>query len=172
MSEVSLVTSVKFNTQEPEITMTYATDERTQRAIEQFRGFDIDTQLALLWYGYLDLKEQLDSETNQPSVQDTAAALYDQIRALPQEQQLQAQRDIASGGNTDISRTYNALHSSPKIELWLRLARGMESGEIIQVPSDYELPLETKSFVDTVKALDFSQRIDFTRSIVLEWGAK
>lgn len=152
--------------------MTYATDERTQKAIEQFRGFDVDTQLALLWYGYLDLKDQLESETNQPSVQDTAAALYDQIRALPQEQQLQAQRDIASGANTDISRAYTALHSSPKLELWVRLARGMENGEIIQLPSDYELPQQTKGFVHTIKGFDFSQRIDFSRSIVLEMGAK
>jgi hypothetical protein len=152
--------------------MAYATDERTQKAIEQFRKFDVDTQLALLWFGYLDIKEQLAGETNQPSVQDTAAALYDQIRALPQEQQLQAQRDIATGASTDISRAYNALHSSPKIDLWLRLSRGMENGEIIQVPSDYKLPQQTNSFVDTVKGFDFQQRIDFMRSIVLEMGAK
>lgn len=152
--------------------MTYATDERTQKAINQFRGFDVDTQLALLWFGYLDLKDQLAGETNQPSVQDTAAALYDQIRALPQDQQLQAQRDIASRANTDISRAYNALHSSPKIDLWLRLSRGMENGEIIPVPADYKLPQQTNSFVDTVKGFDFQQRIDFIRSIVLEMGAK
>jgi hypothetical protein len=151
--------------------MTFATDERTKQAVEQFRKFDVDTQLALLWYGYLDIKDKL-IPANQTSAQDTAAALYDQIQAMPKEQQLQAQRDIASRANSDISRAYTALSSSAKLDLWLRLARGMENNIIIQMPSDYELPAETKGFVDTIKGLEFEQRVDFTRSVVMEMGAK
>lgn len=151
--------------------MTFATDERTKQAVEQFRKFDVDTQLALLWYGYLDIKDKL-IPANQTSAQDTAAALYDQIQAMPKEQQLQAQRDIASRANSDISRAYTALSSSAKLDVWLRLARGMENNIIIQMPSDYELPAETKGFVDTIKGLEFEQRVDFTRSVVMEMGAK
>ncbi|MBD2432184.1 MULTISPECIES: orange carotenoid protein N-terminal domain-containing protein [Fischerella] len=151
--------------------MTFATDERTKKAVEQFRKFDVDTQLALLWFGYLDIKDQL-IPANQTSAQDTAAALYDQIKALPEEQQLQAQRDIASRANSDISRAYTALSSSAKIDVWLRLAQGMEEGVVIQVPSDYKLPENTNDFVNTIKGLEFEQRVDFTRSIVMEMGAK
>ncbi|WP_026732582.1 orange carotenoid protein N-terminal domain-containing protein [Fischerella sp. PCC 9605] len=151
--------------------MTFTTDERTKQAVEQFRKFDVDTQLALLWYGYLDIKDKL-IPANQTSAQDTAAALYDQIQAMPKEQQLQAQRDIASRANSDISRAYTALSSSAKLDVWLRLARGMENNIIIQMPSDYELPAETKGFVDTIKGLEFEQRVDFTRSVVMEMGAK
>ncbi|WP_315790582.1 orange carotenoid protein N-terminal domain-containing protein [Fischerella sp. JS2] len=151
--------------------MTFATDERTKKAVEQFRKFEVDTQLALLWFGYLDIKDKL-IPANQTSAQDTAAALYDQIKALPKEQQLQAQRDIASRANSDISRAYTALSSSAKIDVWLRLAQGMEEGAVIQVPSDYKLPENTNDFVNTVKGLEFEQRVDFTRSIVTEMGAK
>lgn len=150
--------------------MTFTSDAKTKQLVQQFRSFDADTQLALLWFGYLDIKDQL-TPANQTSAQDTAAAVYDTIRALPKEQQLQAQRDIVSGANSDISHSYKALSSSGKLDLWLRLGRAMEDGTVIQVPSDYQLPSQTQEFVNTIKGLDFEQRIDFTRSAVFEMGA-
>jgi hypothetical protein len=152
--------------------MTYATDESTRHAVEQFRQFDVDTQLALLWFGYLDIKEEILPAQNAPAEETTAQAVYDQIQALPKEQQLQAQREIASRANSDISRTYTALHSSGKLNLWLRLAQGMENQQIITVPSDYELPTETQDFVELVENFDLEQRIDFMRSIVQEMGVQ
>ncbi|ARV61952.1 Orange carotenoid protein [Nostocales cyanobacterium HT-58-2] len=151
--------------------MTFTSDSRTKESVQQFRRFDADTQLALLWFGYLDIKDQL-IPANQTSAQDTAAALYDTIAVLPKEQQLQAQRDIVNNANSDISRAYTALSSSAKLDLWLRLGRAMEDGTVIQVPSDYQLPSETNDFVNTIQGLDFEQRIDFTRSAVFEFGAK
>lgn len=151
--------------------MTYATDENTKKSLETFKKFDVDTQLAILWFGYLDLKDKL-NPGNAASAQDTAGAVYDQIKAMSKEEQLQAQRDIASGADSDISRTYNALSSSGKLDIWLRLAQGMDEGVIIQVPSDYQLPSETNEFVEQVKQLDFEQRINFMRSLVIEMGAK
>ncbi len=151
--------------------MTFATDENTKQSIEKFQSFDVDTQLGILWFGYKDIKDQL-SPANQTAAQDTAEAVFDQILVMPKEEQLQAQRDIAGGADTNISRTYKALSSSGKLDVWLRLAQGMDDGRIIQVPSDYELPSETKDFVDTIKKLDFEQRINFMRSVVIEMGAK
>lgn len=151
--------------------MTFATDENTKKSLETFKKFDVDTQLGILWFGYLDLKDKL-NPGNAASAQDTAGAVYDQIKAMSKEEQLQAQRDIASGADSDISRTYNALSSSGKLDIWLRLAQGMDEGVIIQVPSDYQLPSETNEFVEQVKQLDFEQRINFMRSLVIEMGAK
>ncbi len=151
--------------------MTFATDETTKQALEKFRGFDADTQLGLLWFGYLDLKDKL-TPANQTAAQDTAGALFDQFLTMPHEQQLQAQRDIVSGANSDISRTYSALSSSGKLDLWLRLAQAMEDGRVIPVPSDYQPPAETNEFVEQIKQLDFEQRINFSRSAVIEMGAK
>lgn len=151
--------------------MTFATDDSTKQAVQQFQSFDVDTQLGLLWFGYLDIKDQL-NPANSASAQDTAGALYDQIKAMSKEEQLQAQRDIASGANSDISHAYKALSSSGKLDLWLRLSQGMEEGVIIQVPSDYQPPSETQEFVNQIKSLDFEKRIDFMRSTVIEMGAK
>lgn len=151
--------------------MTFATDETTKQALEKFRGFDADTQLGLLWFGYLDLKDKL-TPANQTAAQDTAGALFDQFLTMPHDQQLQAQRDIVSGANSPISHTYSSLSSSGKLDVWLRLAQAMEDGRVIPVPSDYQPPAETNEFVEQIKQLDFEQRINFSRSAVIEMGAK
>lgn len=151
--------------------MTFATDENTKQSVETFKSFDTDTQLAILWFGYLDLKDKL-NPGNSASAQDSAGAFYDRIKAMPQEQQLQAQRDIASCTASDISHSYTSLSSSGRLDVWLRLAQGMEEGVIIQVPSDYQLPSNTDEFVNQIKQLDFEQRLDFMRSLVVEMGAK
>ena len=151
--------------------MTFTTNDTSKQALQKFQGFDVDTQLGVLWFGYLDLKDKL-NPGNSASAQDAAGAVYDQIKAMSKEEQLQAQRDIASGANSDISHTYSSLSSSGKLDVWLRLSQGMEEGVIIQVPSDYQLPSETNEFVEQVKQLDFEQRINFMRSLVIEMGAK
>ena len=151
--------------------MTFATDDLTKKAIEAFENFDVDTQLGLLWFGYKDIKDQL-TPANSTSAQETAEALFHQIEALPPEEQLQAQRDIVSGADTDISRSYSSLSSSAKLDIWLRLAQAMDKGTVIQVPDDYELPSNTKEFVEMVTQLDFEQRINFMRSGVVAMGAK
>jgi len=73
-------------------------------------------------------------------------------------EQLQAQRDIASGVNSDISHTYTSLSS---VKWMFGCAYHKRNGVIIQVPSDYELPAETKDFVSQITSLDFEKRIDF-----------
>lgn len=151
--------------------MTFATDENTKKSLETFKGYDVDTQLALLWFGYLDLKEKL-NPGNSASAQDSAGALYDRIQGLSKEEQLQAQRDIASGAGSEISHSYGSLSSSGKLDVWLRLAQGMEEGVIIGMPSDYKLPAETDEFVKQIQQLEFEQRIDFMRSLVVEMGSK
>lgn len=94
--------------------MTFATDDLTKKAIESFERFDVDTQLGLLWFGYKDIKDQL-TPANATSAQETAEALFHKIEALAPNEQLQAQRDIVSGADTDISRSYTSLSSSGKL---------------------------------------------------------
>lgn len=151
--------------------MTFATNDTTKQALQQFQQYDVDTQLAILWFGYLDIKDQL-NPANQTSAQETAEALFNKIQALPKEQQLQAQRDIAGRADSDISHSYKALSSSGKLDVWLRLAQGMEKGTVIQVPSDYQLPAETQEFTNKIKSIDFEERINFMRSAVIEMGAQ
>ncbi|MDB9526342.1 orange carotenoid protein N-terminal domain-containing protein [Oscillatoria sp. CS-180] len=149
--------------------MTYTTLEEVRQPLEQFAQFDADTQLALLWYGYLDLKENLTPAPGH-KVEGVALPIYDKIKPLSEEDQLQAQRDIANGTDTEVSREYGALSPSGKLDVWLLLAQGMESGDIVNVPDNYELPENTKEFTETIKSFDFEQRVNFTRNAVSAMG--
>jgi hypothetical protein len=150
--------------------MTYTADKTTQEALNALQQFDVDTQLALLWFGYLDIKDQLQPAPPN-SVTEPANAVYDQIKALSKEEQLQAQRDIASRANTPISRAYGAQSANGKLQVWLSLAQGMEEGVIINLPEGYQLPSETNNFVNQVKGLSFEQRINFSLSAADAMGA-
>jgi hypothetical protein len=149
--------------------MTYTVDEATRPALESFQRFDVDTQLALLWFGYLDIKEQL-NPAPPTSVEAPAKAVFDLIQDLSEEEQLQAQRDIINGAANNISQAYNALSPNAKLEVWLLLAQGMDNGTVIQVPSDYQLPAETDEFAASIKKLDFEQRVNFMLSAVQAMG--
>ena len=149
--------------------MTYLTLDEVKKPLEQFERFDADTQLALLWYGYLDIKENLTPAPGH-KVEGIAKAIYDKIQPLSEQEQLQAQRDIANRADNEISREYGALSPSAKLDVWLMLAQGMESGDIVNVPDDYELPSNTNEFVQNIKQLDFEQRVNFTRNAVANMG--
>ena len=149
--------------------MTYLTVDAVKEPLNQFEKFDADTQLALLWYGYLDIKDQLQPNPDS-KVEGLGQTLYNQVVVLSKDDQLQAQRDIANRADTNISKEYAALSPSAKLEFWLLLAQGMESGEIVNVPNDYSLPENTEGFVNQIKELDFEQRINFTRNAVTKMG--
>lgn len=151
--------------------MTYTTVDSIKQPLNEFNKFDTDTKLALLWYGYLDIKDNLNPAPPN-DVEVVGNALFDKVKALPEEEQLQAQRDVAEGNGTDLSKEYGALSSSGALEFWLLLAQGMEAGTIVTVPDDYNLPEETNGFVETVKGLDFEERVNLTRNIVTGMGSK
>lgn len=151
--------------------MTYTTVDSVKEPLNKFNEFDADTKLALLWYGYLDLKEDLQPNPNN-DVEVLGNALFNQIKDMSEDEQLQVQRDVVNSAGTQVSKEYGALSTSGMLEFWLLLAQGMEEGTIVNVPDDYELPEETSDFVESVKALDFEEKVNFTRSAVAQMGNK
>ena len=149
--------------------MTFTADKAIDPVINQFKQYDADIQLALLWYGYLDIKDQL-HPAPPPAVTQPADAVYHQIQALSKEEQLQAQRDLANHTDTPISRAYGALNPNGKLQVWLSLAQGMEEGTIINLPENYELPSETQEFVNQIKGLNLEQRISVAMASVEQMG--
>ena len=146
--------------------MTFTTLDSVQQPLEKFTEFDTDTKLALLWFQYLDLKQNLDNAPPANDVEALSNAVYDRVKVLSPEEQLQAQRDIVEQKDTPISREYGALSPAEALEFWLLLAQGMESGQIVNLPEDYSLPKQTYEFVEIIKKLDFEERIDFTRNVI------
>jgi hypothetical protein len=149
--------------------MTYLTVDAVKAPLKQFENFDADTQMALLWYGYRDIKDQL-TPSPYHNTDGISRAIFNHVVVLSKEEQLHAQRDIANRADTPISRQYGAASPPAKLEFWLLLAQGMESGDIINVPDDYKLPKQTQDFANQIKELDFEERINFVRNAVAKMG--
>jgi hypothetical protein len=150
--------------------MTYMTVESVKRPLELFKQYDADTQLTLLWLGYLDIKKELTPAPDYKT-ENLAGALFDRFKNMSYDDQLQGMRDIAGNAATPLSRAYGSLSPSAKLDIWLMLAQGMEDGTIVAYPTDYQLPEATNEFTSTIKTLDFEQRINFVRNAIADMGS-
>ena len=139
---------------------------------EALKSLSVDDQLGLLWFVYTKLGSSITPAAPGASGSDIAQGLFNQVKALPHQEQLQVQRDIASKANTQISREYGSLSPETKLAFWYFLAQGMENGTIIPMPPDYELPQEGKDLLAQIEAMEFQQQIDFLRGAVLVMGAE
>ncbi|MBD2060365.1 Orange carotenoid protein [Oculatella sp. FACHB-28] len=153
--------------------MTFTNIKNNQKeAVQAFQQFNIDEQLALLWYLYKDIGNQISPEPNDNSTGSPIAGSWvNQIKQAPKEEQLQIQRDIASRKDTEYSHQYGALDSSTKLFFWYALAQSMDEGSVIQVPSDYNLPEQAQGFLEQLKPLSLEDKITFAKSVVLPMGS-
>jgi hypothetical protein len=152
--------------------MTSTTISSYDQGKEAFKGLSVDDQLGLLWFVYTKIGSSVTPAAPGAAGSEIAQGLFNQVKELSHEQQLQVQRDIASNADTLISREYGSLSPETKLAFWYFLAQGMENGTIIPVPPDYELPQEGKDLLARIESMDFQQQIDFLRGAVLPMGAE
>ena len=139
---------------------------------EALAALNTDDQLGLLWFVYTKLGTSITPAAPGASGSEIAQGLFDQVKELPHEQQLQAMREIVEKANTQLSREYGSLSPETKLAFWYFLAQGMETGTIIPMPPDYELPQAGKVLLGQIEGMDFQQQIDFLRGAVLPMGAE
>jgi len=152
--------------------MTFTPISSYDQGKQAFKGLNVDDQLGLLWFVYTRLGSSITPAAPGASGSEIAQGLFNQVKELPHEQQLQVMRDIASNANTLISREYGSLSPETKLAFWYFLAQGMENGTIIPMPPDYELPQQGKNLLMQIESMDFNEQIDFLRGAVLPMGAE
>lgn len=152
--------------------MTFTTVSAYDRGKEALNGLSVDDRLGLLWFVYTELGKSITPAAPGASGSEIAQGLFEQVKELPHEEQLQVMRDIASKGNSQLSRMYGSMSPETKLAFWYFLAQGMDEGTIIPVPSDYELPQEGKVLLGQIQSMDFQQQIDFLRGVVLPMGTE
>ena len=153
--------------------MTFTTDAGAyDQGKADIQSLSVDDQLGVLWFVYTEMGKSITPAAPGASGSDIAQGLFDRVKALPHEEQLQVMRDIASKANTEISRIYGSMSPETKLAFWYFLAVGMDEGTIIPVPPDYQLPDAGKALVAKVQGMDFQKQIDFLRGTVLEMGAE
>ena len=152
--------------------MTFTPISSYDQGKQAFKGLNVDDQLGLLWFVYTRLGSSITPAAPGASGSEIAQGLFNQVKELPHEQQLQVMRDIASNANTLISREYGSLSPETKLAFWYFLAQGMGNGTIIPMPPDYELPQQGKNLLMQIESMEFNEQIDFLRGAVLPMGAE
>ncbi|MEG4454429.1 orange carotenoid protein N-terminal domain-containing protein [Microcoleus sp. N9_A1] len=152
--------------------MTFSTTSAYDQGKADMQSLNVDDQLGLLWFVYTEMGKSITPAAPGAAGSEIAEGLFEQVKPLPKEEQLQVMRDIASKANTEISRMYGSMSPETKLAFWYFLAVGMDEGTIIPVPSDYKLPEAGNALLAKIKGMDFQQQIDFLRGTVLEMGAE
>lgn len=152
--------------------MTYTTSNPSSEQVKAFQSLDADQQLALFWFIYTEMGESITpaapgASTVSPTI---AEALFNQVKEMSREEQLQLQRDLIARKNTQFAREYGAIGDTTKLLFWYLLAQGMDNGTVIPVPSDYKLSGEAESLFNQIKRLEFNEQITLFRDIVSPMG--
>lgn len=152
--------------------MTYTTSNVANELVNGFRALDVDQQLALFWFVYKEMGNSVTPAAPNASTVSPAIAegLFNQVKDLSRDEQLQVQRDLISGQNTFITREYGALSDTTKLLFWYYLAQGMDNGMIVPFPDDFKLVDAAESLFGQIKGLDFGQQITAFRDIVSPMG--
>ncbi len=146
--------------------------DNPDQALQSFRSLNVDDQLALLWFVYTKMGGSITPAAPGRAGIDIAETLFNQVKAMSHDEQLQVQRDLLSGADTQISREYGSLSDNTKLLFWYRLAQGMESSIIVPMPPNYELKGEAKDLLAALEGMEFEQQITFLRSAVEPTGAE
>lgn len=153
--------------------MTYTTSNPDSKQVKAFQSLDTDQQLALFWFVYKEMGNSVTpaapgASTVSPEI---AEGLFNQVKDLSHEEQLQLQRDLIDRKNTLLTREYGALGDTTKLLFWYRLAQGMESSTVVPFPANYKLSAEANDLLNQIKSLEFNQQITLFRDIVSPMGA-
>ncbi|WP_392532319.1 orange carotenoid protein N-terminal domain-containing protein [Nostoc sp. C117] len=156
------------------MTYTQTSDPTIRQNVEAWQKLDVDQQLALFWFIYKEMGSSITpaapgASTVSPEI---AEGLFNQVKELTHEEQLQVQRDLINKVDTQISREYGSLGDTTKLLFWYRLSQGMDNGSIIPVPDDYQLPSESQALFSRIQGLDFEQQITLFRDYVSPMGAE
>ncbi len=156
------------------MTYTQTNDPTIREYVQSWQKLNADQQLALFWFIYKEMGSSITpaapgASTVSPEI---AEGLFNQVKELSHEQQLQVQRDLINKVDTQISRQYGSLGDTTKLLFWYRLSQGIDDGTIIPIPDDYQLSSESKTLFGRIQGLAFEQQITIFRDYVSPMGAE
>ena len=156
------------------MTYTQTSNPTIRESVQAWQKLDVDQQLALFWFIYEEMGDSITpaapgASTTSPEI---AEGLFNQVRELSHEQQLQVQRDLINKVDSQISREYGSLSDTTKLLFWYLLAQGMDSGSVIPVPDDYQVSSEVNTLLEKIKQLPFEKQINLFRDYVSPLGTQ
>jgi hypothetical protein len=156
------------------MTFTQTNDPSIREHVQAWQALDADDQLALFWFIYKEMGSSITPAAPAASTvsPEIAEGLFNQVKELSHEEQLQLQRDLINGVDNLLTREYGSLGETTKLLFWYRLAQGMDNATIIPIPASYKLSSEPQELLNKVKQLGFEQQITLFRDYVAPFGAE
>ncbi|RUT00405.1 hypothetical protein DSM106972_075330 [Dulcicalothrix desertica PCC 7102] len=156
------------------MTYTQSPNQEINQVAQAFSGLEVDDQLALFWFVYKEMGSSITPAAPGASTASDAIAegLFNQVKELSHEEQLQLQRDLINKADTQLSRQYGSLSDTTKLLFWYLLAQGMDNGTIIPMPENYELSNSAQEVFDQIKQKEFEQQMTIFRDYVAPMGAE
>ncbi|MGL5941597.1 MAG: orange carotenoid protein N-terminal domain-containing protein [Waterburya sp.] len=151
---------------------TPTSEQNVSRALSSYNSLSTDDKLALLWYVYTKMGTSVTPAAPGAASDEIAEGLFNQVKDLSFEEQMEVQRNIIENKDNLISREYGSLSENTKLYFWYRLAQGMEAGTIIPVPDGYEPSGSVTQLLSLVESMEFEQQITFLRDAVVSGGAE
>ncbi len=156
------------------MTYTQTNDPTIRECVQAFQKLPVDEQLALFWFIYTEMGDSItpaapDASTVSPNI---AEGLFNQVKELSHDEQLQLQRDLINKVDNRYTREYGSMSDTTKLLFWYRLAQGMENATIVPMPPGYQLSSQPKELLNKIKQLDFGQQINIFRDYVSPMGAE
>lgn len=152
---------------------TQTNDPKVREIIQSIQKLGVDEQLALFYFIYKEMGDSITpaapgASTVSPAIAD---GLFNQVKELSHEEQLQLQRDLINKADTVHTREYGSMSDTTKLLFWYRLAQGMDANTIIPMPAGYEMSSESKEIMEQIKPLDFGVQMSLFRDYVAPMGA-
>jgi Orange carotenoid protein, N-terminal len=156
------------------MTFTQTNDPDISQAVKSFQSLEVDDQLALFYFIYKEMGKSITPAAPGASTAgtDIAEGLFNQVKELSHEEQLQLQRDLINNADNQYTRMYGSMSETTKLLVWYRLSQGMDSGEIIPMPSDYKISSQAEELFGKIKGMEFQQQITMFRDYVGPMGAE
>jgi hypothetical protein len=138
--------------------------------LEAVKRLSVDEQLGLLWVLYENMGRAITPAAPGAARLQFAQGLLEQVKAMPDNEQLKFMRDLVNQTQTPQTRAYGLLSNNTKLAFWYQLAELMRSGDVIPVPRDYQLSEAGITVFGQIAALEFNQQITVLRQIVVNMG--
>lgn len=139
-------------------------------SIALFEQLSVDDKLALLWYAYTEMGRSITPAAVGAARLQFAEGLLNQIKEMPQPEQLQVMRDLANRADTPISRSYGFFSVNTKLAFWYELGEFMKQGVVAPVPAGYKMTSGVKVVLEAIQKLDPGQQITVLRNAVVDMG--
>ncbi|NER82185.1 MAG: Orange carotenoid protein [Leptolyngbya sp. SIO1D8] len=156
------------------VSRTFDTRSSTQaavpNAIAAFNRLTTDDKLGLLWVLYRNMGGAITPAAPGAARLQFAEGLLQQVKAMPQEAQLQFMRDLIRKVNTPETRSYGVLTNNTKLAFWYQLAVLMDEGKVIPVPEHYKMSNTATAVFAQIAKLEFGQQITVMRQAVVNMG--